>query len=125
MVFIFMYVLLIVACITGIVYQVKYGKPWSVILETAIALVIDQVKSFITQTLTYWIVIRRIGFFSITEGFDGEWKDQDIIDGGSEDSLFAMCRFKVRAFVENYYVDNTILVMTVILCVVIFTELAL
>ena len=34
-------------------------------------------------------------------------------------------RYKVKSFVENRIVDTTILVMTVILCVVIFTELAL
>ena len=96
----------------------------SVLIEVVIAIVIDQVKSIVCQVLTYWIVIRRLSVFPVTEGHKGKWDDQFIIDGGSELSLFALCRFKVKAFVENQIVDTTILVMTVILCVVIFTELA-
>ena len=125
MVFIFMYVFMLSACIIAIVYQLKYGKPNSVWVELGIALVIDQVKSIPCQFVIYWVVIRRLGFFHITEGFNGKWDDLAIIDGGSDLSLFALCRFKVRSFVENRIVDTTILVMTVILCVVIFTELAL
>lgn len=125
MVFIFMYVGMLCACIIAIVYQVKYGKPYSVLVEVGIALVIDQIKSIPCQFVIYWVVIRRLGFLPITEGFNGKWDDLAIIDGGSDLSLFALCRFKVRSFVENRIVDTTILVMTVILCVVIFTELAL
>ena len=103
----------------------KYGHAGNVFIELLIALVIDQVKSFPLQAIGYWVVMRRLSFMSITEGFGGKWDDQFIIDGGSELSLFALMRFKVKQFVENKIVDTTILVMTVILCVVIFTELAL
>ena len=116
---------MICLCIIVMVYAMKYGKSGSIMLELLIAIVIDQIKSLPLQTIGYWVVMRRIGFMSITEGFNGKWDDQFIIDGGSELSLFALMRFKVKQFVENKIVDTIILVMTVILCVVIFTELAL
>ena len=125
MVFIFMYIFILLILAPAIVYQIKYGKIWSVLLELSIALAIDQVKAVPCQLIIYWIVIRRLGIFGITDGFNGKWDDQFIIDGGSDLSLFALCRYKVRTFVENKVVDTLILVMTVILCVVIFAELAL
>ena len=125
MVFIFMYVFMVSGCVIAIVYQFQYGKIRSVLLEFGLALLLDQLKWLFCQIAIYWIVIRRLGFFTVTEGFNGKWDDQFIIDGGSELSLFALCRSKVRQFVENRIVDTTILVMTVILCVVIFAELAL
>jgi len=75
MVFIIMYVIVILLMITGLVYQAKYGKPLSILIEFVLAIVIDQVKSFICQVLTYWIVIRRLSIFPVTEGYKGKWDD--------------------------------------------------
>ena len=69
-------------------------------------------------------MVRRLGFFTISEGFDGKWDDTYIHEGGIELSLFQLCRQKVREFVENKWIENIILGMTIFLCVVIFTELA-
>ena len=40
-------------------------------------------------------------------------------------SLMKFCRTKVLNFVQNKYIDNSILGMTILLCVVIFAELAM
>ena len=41
MVFIFMYVVIVSMCVVLIVYQLKYGKIQSVLLEFVIAIVLD------------------------------------------------------------------------------------
>ena len=61
----------------------------------------------------------------ISEGFNGKWDDQYIHEGGAEPSLMNILRTKVYNFIMNKIVDNTILGMTIFLCVVIFAELAL
>ena len=77
------------------------------------------------QLIIYWVVIRRLGRLPISEGYNGKWDDQYIHDGGAEMSLMKLCRTKVAKFVEIKAIENSILGMTIILCVVIFAELAL
>ena len=123
--FIILYLVLLVGCIAGIIYQASMGKPKSMALEWTIVLVLDQFKSFPCQYLIYWVVIRRLGQQPISEGFDGVWDDQYIYDNGAEMSLMKVLRTKVTNFVEIKAVENSILGMTILLCVVIFAELAL
>ena len=101
------------------------GKPYSMLLEWVIVLSFDQLKFVPAQFLIYWVVIRRLGQLPVSEGFDGKWEDQYIHDGGAEMSLMKVSRTKVQKFVEIKEVENSILGMTIILCVVIFAELAL
>jgi hypothetical protein len=71
-------------------------------------------------------VIRRFGRLSITSDFkNGKWDDEAIFNGGVELSLFATLRETTKNFVENPKISNLILYMTVVLMVVIFTELAI
>ena len=101
-VFILMYVIAIGYFIIGVIYQVQYGKIYSILVEVAIALVADQLKSVITQFIIYWIVIRRFGRLSITSDFkNGKWDDEAIFNGGVELSLFATLRETTKNFVEN------------------------
>ena len=120
-----MYVFMLLLMVVGLVYQIQYGKPMTVLLEFCLVIVFDQLKSLPCQLLTYWIVIRRLGFFSITEGFNGVWNDHLVHENGTDLSLLNFLRKKVRQFVEIDIVETTILVMTIILCVVIFIELAI
>ena len=69
------------------------------------------------------MVIRRCGKFE-NQNFE-VWDDDVILLGGSEHSLFQFMRLQVRNFLENFYIGKLILIMTLVLCVVIFTELAL
>ncbi len=101
------------------------GKPYSLLIEWAIVLAFDQAKFVPAQLFIYWVVIRRMGKLGISEGFNGKWNDQYIHDGGAEMSLMKVCRSKVQRFVEIPAVENSILGMTIVLCVVIFAELAL
>jgi len=45
--------------------------------------------------------------------------------GGAEPSLFKFMRTSVKHFLENKYISQLILVMTLFLCFIIFTELAM
>lgn len=60
----------------------------SMLVEFGAAIIFDQLKAFLTQLIIYWVVVRRLGFFSISEGFDGRWDDTYIHEGGVELSLF-------------------------------------
>jgi hypothetical protein len=101
------------------------GKPLTALVEFGLVIVFDQLKSLPCQVISYWVVIRRLGTLTITEGFNGIWKDNNIHEGGVELSLLSFVRKKVRDFVEIRLVENAILGMTIILCIVIFAELAL
>jgi len=71
------------------------------------------------------IVIRRCGKLSISPDFQGKWDDDVIFAGGIELSLFALIRRKIAEFLEHPYISKMILGMTIFLCVVIFSELAM
>lgn len=87
---------------------------------------VDQIKSIITQTITYWVVIRRLGRFGLSQEMkSGKWDDEAIYNGGIELSLFQSLRKSAQDFVENQRISNLILYMTIVLMVVIFTELAI
>jgi len=123
--FIIVYIAVLGFCTMGVVFQITVGKPKSIAAEWIIVLSFDVLKSFPIQYFLYWVVIRRLGRLPVSEGFEGKWDDQYIYDGGAELSLMNVCRTKVQKFVEIKSVDNSILGMTIILCVVIFAELAL
>ena len=95
------------------------------LLEWGLVMVFDQAKFVPAQFFIYWVVIRRLGMIGISEGFNGKWNDQFIHEGGAEMSLMNILRTKVKRFVEIRAVERSILGMTILLCVVIFAELAL
>ena len=123
--FIIIYICVLGYCLVGLVFQLSIGKPSSMFFEWFIVLVIDQLKFFPAQFFIYWVVIRRCGRLPISEGFNGKWDDRYIHDGGADASLMKVCRSRVQKFVEIKAVENSILGMTIVLCAVIFTELAL
>ena len=123
--FVLLYICVIFVCCMGVVYQSFYGKPYSLLLEWGLVLIFDQVKFIPSQVFIYWVVIRRLGMITVSEGFNGKWDDQFIHDGGAEPSLMNILRTKVKRFVEIRAVERSILGMTILLCVVIFAELAL
>jgi len=118
-----LYLLMFIFLVVGTLHQIKDGKPLTGLLEFSIAIVIDQFKSIPIQYFLWWVVIRRCGKFEITEF--SEWKDEEILQGGTEPSLFNYMRSSVKQFLENKYISQLILGMTLFLCVVIFTELAM
>lgn len=120
-----LYLAALVICLMTVIFQVDKGKPQSMALEWIIVLLFDQIKSIPIQYFIYWVVIRRLGQLPISEGFDGVWDDKKVFEGGVEISLMNLLRTKVEKFVEIKWVDNTILGVTIVLCVVIFAELAL
>lgn len=123
--FIILYLLCLFLCFMGAIYQASMGKPKSMAIEWTIVLVLDQLKTLPCQYIIYWVVIRRLGRLPISEGYSGVWNDQYIHENGAEMSLMKVLRTKVLNFVEIKAVENSILGMTIILCVVIFAELAL
>jgi hypothetical protein len=118
-----LYVVMLVTLTTGLIHHIKVGKIYTSLINFGIALCIDQVKSLPVHFVIYWIVIRRCNKYDVPN-FE-VWDDDIILLGGSELSLFQWMRFQVRSFLENYYINKLILVMTLILCGVIFTELAI
>lgn len=123
--FVILYICTLSYCCMGIIFQVTIGKPYSLLIEWILVLAFDQAKFVPAQLFIYWVVLRRCGLLGISEGFNGTWNDQYIHNGGSEMSLMKTLRTKVQRFVEITAVENTILGMTIVLCVVIFAELAL
>lgn len=123
--FILLYILVLAYSGMGIIFQTSMGKPNSLLFEWFLVLCFDQLKFVPAQFIIYWVVIRRLGKLPISEGYNDKWDDQYIHDGGAEMSLMNVCRTKVLEFVEIKAVENSILGMTIILCVVIFAELAL
>ena len=78
------------------------------------------------QVIAYWIVIRRLGKHSVTPEFKtGKWDDETIFHGGVELSLFASMSKNTQDFVEHHIISQMILYITIVLMVVIFTELAI
>lgn len=61
----------------------------------------------------------------ISPEFNNKWDDDIIFAGGVELSLLAFLRKKMTDFIEMKLISQLILGMTVFLCVVIFSELAL
>jgi hypothetical protein len=118
-----LYVCMMAFLIVGLQQQIRYGKPLTGLVEFAIALVIDQIKSIPIQFIVWWAVIRRCGKFEVVDFT--EWKDEEIYAGGVEPSLFSSMRTSVKHFLENRFIQQLILGMTLFLCVVIFTELSL
>jgi hypothetical protein len=53
------------------------------------------------------------------------WNDQEIAERGPEPSLITKTRTTVREFLERQKIVDFILGMVILLCVVIFSELAL
>lgn len=126
LVFITLFVIVIAYFIIGIIYQIQYGRIISVLIEVALAMVADQIKSVVMQVITYWFVIRRLGKHNISPEFkNGKWDDEAIFNGGIEPSLFFTLREAAKNFVENSKISALVLYMTVVLMVVIFTELAI
>ena len=123
--FIIVYVVVFCAFLLGLVHQIKYAKPLSLLIEFAICLCVDQIKAIPLQTMIYYIVVRRCGIFEVTPDFEGVWEDDKIFIGGQEMSLFSKIRHKIEKFIETPLISNIILGMTIFLCIVIFTELAI
>jgi len=71
------------------------------------------------------VVIRRFGTLPISIEFQQKWDDDVIFAGGIELSLFSLLRKKMTDFLEMKTISQLILGMTIFLCVVIFSELAL
>lgn len=69
--------------------------------------------------------MRRCGKIQVSPEFQGKWDDDIIFSGGTELSLFSLIRKKCADFLEHSYISKTILGMTIFLCVVIFSELAM
>ena len=77
--FIFTYVGVFCIFILGILYQVLYGNIYVILVEAGMGLVADQVKSIVTQTIVYWVIIRRLGKFGLSaEMKNGKWDDEAI-----------------------------------------------
>jgi hypothetical protein len=69
--------------------------------------------------------VRRLGFLPISPEFNSKWNDDIIYAGGIELSLLSLLRKKMAFFLEMKIISQAILGMTIFLCVVIFSELAL
>ena len=120
---IMLYVIMLVTLTTGLIHHIKVGKIYTSLINFGIGLCIDQVKSLPVQFVIYWVIIRRCNKFD-SPNFE-VWDDESILQGGVELSLFQWMRLQVRNFLDNYYINKLILVMTLFLCAVIFTELAI
>jgi hypothetical protein len=60
---IFIYATMTFLGLWAIVQQTETGKPYTCLVEFAIALCLDQIKSIPIQFLIWWTVIRRCGKF--------------------------------------------------------------
>ena len=120
---IFMYLIMVGMMVVILVHHIRYGKPVSCLIEVGFALIIDQIKHIPMQLIIWWTVIRRCGKFDAAE-FE-EWEDDTIALGGTDMSLFQFMRHSVKLFLENRYISQLILGMTLFLCVVIFSELSI
>jgi hypothetical protein len=121
--FIGSYIFVIIALVIGITYSVTYGRPYSIMVEFFIAWAIDQAKSFPVQLFIYWVIIRRCGKYENVDLV--VWDDEAIAQRGPDIGLLYLMRKTVAEFLEQQRVINFILGMVIILCVVIFSELAL
>ena len=122
MAFIGSYLFVILSFIIGITYSVSYGRPKTIMIEFLIAWALDQAKSFPIQSIIYWVVILRMGTKSINFT---TWDDKEIALKGKDLSLLEFMRTSVTEFLEIPKIADFILGMVILLCVVIFSELAL
>jgi hypothetical protein len=92
-------------------------------IEFLIAWALDQAKSFPIQSIIYWVVILRMG---TKKSIDfTTWDDKEIALKGKDLSLLEFMRTSVTEFLEIPKIADFILGMVILLCVVIFSELAL
>ena len=121
--FIGSYLFVILSFIIGITYSVSYGRPKTIMIEFLIAWALDQAKSFPIQSIIYWVVILRMG---TKKSIDfTTWDDKEIALKGKDLSLLEFMRTSVTEFLEIPKIADFILGMVILLCVVIFSELAL
>ena len=114
---------MILALVVGLSYSIKFGRPLTILIEFFVAWSLDQAKSIPVQFVIYWAVIRRFGLY---ENVDyTTWDDEALAERGPDISLFYLMRKTVADFLEQQRVVNFILGMVILLCVVIFSELAL
>ena len=73
--------------------MIRYGKPLTILIEIAIVIVIDQIKSIPVQLVIWFVVIRRCGKFQSAQ-FE-EWDDNLILENGIEPSLWNFMRNSV------------------------------
>jgi len=95
------------------------------LIEFAICVFFDQIKSVPCQAIVYWVIVRRFGTLPVSMEFVNKWDDDIIFAGGVELSLFALLRKKMTDFLEMKFISQLILGMTIFLCVCIFSELAM
>ena len=123
MIGIFMYCFFAFILLTGCLSTFEDGKPLTVLIELSIAIFIDQLKSIPIQFIIWIVVIRRCFKFEV-QNFE-EWDDDKILENGSEPSLLNYLRTTVQNFIKHPIIDTLILGMTLFLCVVIFSEMAM
>lgn len=123
MAFIGSYMIVILAIVVGLTYSIKFGHPLTIMVEFFVAWAFDQLKSVPIQFAIYWVVIRRFGYYENVNLI--QWDDETIAEKGPDMSLLYLMRKKVADFLEQQRVVNFILGMVILLCVVIFSELAL
>lgn len=121
--FIGSYIFVILAIVFGLTYSIKFGRPLTIMIEFFIAWAFDQLKSIPVQFFLYWSVVRRFGYYENVDLV--EWDDEAIAEKGPDISLLYLMRKSVADFLEQQRVINFILGMVILLCVVIFSELAL
>ena len=123
MAFIGSYLFIIISFIVGITYSIIYGRPKTIMVEFFIAWAIDQGKSIPVQLFLYFVVVLRLNFY---KNYDMTvWNDQEIAERGPDPSLMQKMRSTIREFLERQKIADFILGMVILLCVVIFSELAL
>lgn len=121
--FIGSYLFVILAFVIGITYSITYGRPKTVLVEFLVAWALDQAKNLPIQFCIYWVVVRRLGYYENVNLV--EWDDEAVAERGPDVSLLFLLRRTVADFLEKPRVVNFILGMVILLCVVIFSELAL
>jgi hypothetical protein len=121
--FIGSYLFIILSFIVGITYSISYGSPKTIMIQFFIAWALDQAKSLPVQVCLYYSVILRFGTLENVELT--HWDDREIAERGPEISLMQKMRKTVQEFLERPKIVDFILGMVILLCVVIFSELAL
>jgi len=121
--FIGSYLMVAAIFVFSLTYSINYGNPFSIVVEFVVAWAIDQAKSPFSQLITYWVVVRRLGFYE-NAGFQ-EWNDEEVAEAGPKMSLYFLMRKTVAEFLELRIVSRFILGMVILLCIVILSELSL
>lgn len=83
---IFLYLIMTMILVTGLISQLNDGKPMTCFLEFGIAVFIDCLKQIPCQFIIWWVVIRRFG--KLEQLNFEHWDDEVILAGGTELSLF-------------------------------------